>query len=341
MIVVFAGAGASKAVNPDEYPTTADFPARLPAAIRGNELFGTVSSLLSDKGEPADIESILWIIEELGYFFGPLADKATVSGKFMKMPLARKIIGDYSRLLHGSNRIIGEIRDLKDSINCLVYDFYRRIPQRSELDRTWLTLLGKLTLFDRDLEIFTTNYDLILETTIDHMISADPNFPVSAGRNVRVRPELDLSLWQRKGQKGLLTKLHGSVDWCRAGDQIVLSEGSFQGDHAKHIVIYPGFKGRPKDEPFSSFHDYFKDKLCQASVVICIGFAFRDEYINSMLNRNVRADALKILIDPIPSRPPFKAGLESVKLITMPFGENAVEECWGILQSFFDPVIMT
>ncbi|MCP5348021.1 MAG: hypothetical protein R3F41_10425 [Gammaproteobacteria bacterium] len=57
-IVVFAGAGASKAVAPEKYPTTVEFFDDLPEEITSNKLFQQVVEFLKeDSGKgPIDIE---------------------------------------------------------------------------------------------------------------------------------------------------------------------------------------------------------------------------------------------------------------------------------------------
>ena len=66
-ITIFAGAGASKAVDPDQYPTTVEFFDRLPISVATNLLFESVVAFLmqDDKNRILDIEIILWELSEL------------------------------------------------------------------------------------------------------------------------------------------------------------------------------------------------------------------------------------------------------------------------------------
>ena len=65
MILIFAGAGASKAVSPTTYPTTIEFFEKLPDNIKSNAIFKNLEGYLrqgTPQGAPIDIEEILWTI---------------------------------------------------------------------------------------------------------------------------------------------------------------------------------------------------------------------------------------------------------------------------------------
>jgi len=51
-------------------------------------------------------------------------------------------------------------------------------------------------------------------------------------------------------------------------------------------LLYPGYKGVPSKEPFLSFHQTFIDDLLDTSTegAIFIGFAFRDSFINNIID---------------------------------------------------------
>ena len=82
MILVFAGAGSSAAVDPKQYPTTAEFFNRLPDNIKQDPLFSQVHEFLAtQKGEqPIDIEEILWTLDELRDYCKVSLNTETISG---------------------------------------------------------------------------------------------------------------------------------------------------------------------------------------------------------------------------------------------------------------------
>jgi hypothetical protein len=168
-------------------------------------------------------------------------------------------------------------------------------------------------------DIVTTNYDLVIEQAADFA-----GQPIEYGRGRGVVSGLNLEVWKRQlsepdylpsGGTGLLTKLHGSVNWLREHGKIVFGGTEFKGDHAYHGVIYPGFKGVPKDEPFSLLHSYLEAAIQRADLIVFIGFAFRDEYISACLERNLGSKVVH-LIDPgdveIPSG--IKSNVKHIKL---------------------------
>ncbi len=314
MIVIFAGAGASKAVNPQEYPTTIGYFKSLPEPILSNPLFQNVIGLLKHqkgKGDEAiiDIEEVLEILNDLGNFARDIGDQTTVTGWFINQARLLQSLGQtghWNPLIDAAKRVIPAKKDLVDKINSDVYNRYARLPSDTELEECWLPLLRELLDRDQWLELFTTNYDQVLEQAIA-VLSKDDIYPkLQTGRVSVVQPHLDPSIWEKKPDKdlgsrskgGLLTKLHGSVDWERGDDTIFVGNPLFGGDHSRQVIIYPGFKGSPSSPPFSLFHDHFSRALNSADIVIVIGFSFRDPHINDLFSEGTRLDAKILIIDP-------------------------------------------
>lgn len=184
-------------------------------------------------------------------------------------------------------------------INQQVYDLYGNDPAEDELTGNWIPLLKPL--FDRDirLDLFTTNYDLVIENALQ-IIGGDDFLYSYLGAPGRIQRYIDLKQWQEDTDRaqGLLTKLHGSLNWKQRRDQIAIGDILFTGDHSRHAIIYPGFKGSSNAIFFTPFHDYFSRMLAQADHVLIIGFAFRDEAINSALRTSIPAGATITVMDP-------------------------------------------
>lgn len=135
MMLVFAGAGGSAAVNSDQYPTTVEFFNRLPDEISQDPLFTQVREFLDARkgGQPIDIEEILWNLDELRDYFRASCDANAISGWMITNQRVNQLIGaldlDLSDLLNGMRQLEqNQIRLLKDKINALVYDFYGQHP---------------------------------------------------------------------------------------------------------------------------------------------------------------------------------------------------------------------
>ena len=69
--IIFAGAGASKAVNPKQFPTTVEFFEKLPEKIRGNPYFLFVLDYINaaEQLDQVDIEHVLWALQEFYKLF--------------------------------------------------------------------------------------------------------------------------------------------------------------------------------------------------------------------------------------------------------------------------------
>ena len=288
MILVFVGAGGSAAVDPEQYPTTVKFFNRLPDDITGSPLFVKIHEFLKSKkgGQSIDIEEVLWNLDELRDYFQTSRDTKVISGWIMAEHRINQLIGDapdLSPLLNGMHDLAEtQIQNLKDEINAQVYNFYATPPDSEKL-LDWMRLLKGLAEADSIIEIFTTNYDLVLETAIK-----EAKIEVKTGRAFDdIQTRLDTSLWESTRKSldfyGRLTKLHGSVDWQLRNGEIIMSP-VFTGDHQNHLVLYPGYKGVPRQEPFGKFHEHLQRVVGEANAAIFIGFAFRDKYINTILS---------------------------------------------------------
>lgn len=300
-IVVFAGAGASKAVAPDKYPTTVEFFNELPNKITNQALFRQVVEFLEQESGngPIDIELLLWRLNELKDFCAMYQDQRSLPGWILaKNRLSKAVLkkgvnlNEVTSLLRTCST---QLDQLVSDINARVYDLYGQLPNEEQLNNTWIPLLKGLGGLGARVELFTSNYDMIIESALDKQKVVDIGWRGSIIRN------LDTTLWhdERSMQdRGLLTKLHGSINWTRNGDQIFVSDPMFKGDHDTHVIIYPGFKGKPIDTTFLSFHNHFASALMQASVAIFIGFAFRDEYVNDICERNTTGQTKIGILNP-------------------------------------------
>jgi hypothetical protein len=303
MILVFAGAGASKAVNPSAYPTAMEFFNRLEPELQHDNTFAFVKKIvLRDPNvTQIDVEMLLWTISELLEWSRTLLDPTTPIGFMFDRDRARALTGttDFRGAKPLADALLLNAGRIADRINRAVYQLYGAVPTETEVSTSWIPLLNGLQALDH-VELFTTNYDVVLEAAIHYGALA-----IDTGRTTTVFPTLDESLWERPpsfvaGEPGLLTKLHGSVDWtrdARAG-AIRVGKPDFSGRHADQVIIYPGYKSRPTERPFTLFHTRLQDAVASATVLIFIGFAFRDAYINDIVYGRLRSDAIVITINP-------------------------------------------
>jgi hypothetical protein len=309
-LLIFAGAGASKAVNPDQYPTTVEFFEALSDEIKNDPLFVHVEAFLRETlgNQRLDIELVLWRLQELKIFCENSLRRDQFSGWMIQTGRFALVQPSLSigHFPHIANMQIEHLSNLISKINRKVYDLYAELPDEKDLARTWNPLLEGCAKLGIRTEIVTTNYDLIIESALDSNAVADNGW-----RGTVVR-KLEIDAWTPISpgltQRGMLTKLHGSVNWSRNNETIYVSDPTFKGKHENHVIIYPGFKGRPSDGAFLNFHEHFRRSLMASKVVIFIGFAFRDAYINEICDSSITSGTTCIVINPQAVRLPFTNG---------------------------------
>lgn len=323
-VLVFAGAGASKAVGPSRYPTTVEFFEALPEEVTRQPHFQHVDTFLRQTtgDQSLDIELVLWRLKELREFclasldLQQLAGWMIHSGRFNGSGMPNANIGNFRDV--ASTTII-QLDQLISQINKKVYDLYAQLPEPEALQKTWIPLLKACATLAPRTEIVTTNYDMIIESALDIEPIADNGWRGSVYRT------LDTSLWSNlpsADTKGLLTKLHGSVNWSKQDQTIYVSDPTFKGQHENHAIIYPGFKGRPNEPLFLSFHEHLRRVVRSSRVAIFIGFAFRDPYINEIIASSITARTVCIVINP--ARVPLPFDSPVIHYLESGFNEESV-----------------
>lgn len=145
--------------------------------------------------------------------------------------------------------------------------------------------------------VVTTNYDLTFEKATHYadrklgnlgITGIESCFPSTDPRGpATYDARLDFG-WE----PGVLEylKVHGSLDWHRDWDgNCTRSWSIIAPDKADDmLILYPGFKGVPAREPFRSLHGRLARRLLEADIVMIVGFACRDDYINALLENAMR-----------------------------------------------------
>ena len=140
------------------------------------------------------------------------------------------------------------------------------------------------------IEVFTTNYDLVLESAIAYCEKAK----IDHGRHrdeINSQTGINEMVWKDLEMygdfHGRLTKLHGSIDWRwrdkTKKDGIVVANIGPEEDPSDHPIIWPGPEKNVLQPPFDLFHRHFERVVDKATIIIFIGFSFRDDHINQVL----------------------------------------------------------
>jgi len=337
MIVVLAGAGASFAVDPDRYPTTAQYLERLPNEIKDERLFKLAIEYLESQGSlvaPArlDIEVVAMALDRLIEASTAIAgNEGFAQWLYRDTRWHRAVLEQFQKFsMEPLTRILQAVQrdadNLRSGIDRHVHKLYGQVPPLHSLEHTWIPFLkGLLDANKAPVELFTTNYDVVIEQAIDN------RFPIATGRQDGVFRTLNTALWtegisELPGVRGLLTKLHGSIDWSREDGEIYLGAPGYRGSHDRHAIIYPGFKGGDLSAPFDQFHRYFETCVAKATTLVIIGYAWRDPHINAILKGRRHPKASIIVLNP---EKEFKAALSPLVChhLSRGFCEESVSEC--------------
>jgi hypothetical protein len=160
------------------------------------------------------------------------------------------------------------------------------------------------------LELFTVNYDLLIESGLERL--RVPYFDGYVG-NLRARFQTEL-VEAAPGQEGFwlpeflvrLWKLHGSVNWLWEADQQIVRLGQpVTKDLA--AAIYPSDTKYDESRrvPFVVLHDRLRRALFQPeTLVIITGYSFSDDHLNEVLfeaaSKRQRSELIVFCYEAIP-----------------------------------------
>lgn len=163
---------------------------------------------------------------------------------------------------------------------------------------------------DDPAEIFTTNYDLLIERSLEEI--GVPFFdgfvgavhPFFAASSVEAEKALQMGsayppiLWTR------LWKLHGSVAWhlIKAADGTLrVVRRSDVNAPAEQLMIFPSRDkySESRKLPFLTFQDHLRKFLAKGEVVFVIaGYSFSDEHLNEIILDGLRVNS-RLAITPL------------------------------------------
>ena len=139
---------------------------------------------------------------------------------------------------------------------------------------------------DHSIEIFTPNYDRLLEEAFERKIA-----PYFDGFPGSYRPSFDpasVSSDQLPARWSLLWKLHGSLGWGMRGGKIVRT-----GKKESTEIIYPDHLkyDQVSQFPYSALFARLRQFLAKPdTLLICSGFSFQDSHICAVLDETLAAN---------------------------------------------------
>ena len=248
--------------------------------------------------------------------------------KLKKYALDSKwILTNYNLAERLKSKIIEFIREECSIEKKIEHNFSIKRDIESKYDRLF-EVLGKYT--SPPFNIFTTNYDTIIETYIGtkgefYEFYDGFTYRNSQRRNGDWNPEG----YNENRYKIKLLKLHGSID------QYIGKEGIIKTPPEPHrhenAMIYPMREKEIYKDPFFELFTRLKTCLCSEKICVVIGYSFRDEHIKSIFFDAVKSNPgirKIIVIDKDPDK--VKKNLDrigrKIETIKGEFGEESVFE---------------
>lgn len=152
-----------------------------------------------------------------------------------------------------------------------------------EGDNPYSNLISWVNGINRDyaVELFTTNYDLLLEEAMER--SRTPYFDGFTGSKTAFFDPSSISSNDLPPRWIRLWKLHGSINWSRnAKGEVIRLQGDDDGS-----MVYPSHikYDQTQSAPFSSMFERLKQFLLEPdSLLITTGFSFADAHITAKID---------------------------------------------------------
>lgn len=148
---------------------------------------------------------------------------------------------------------------------------------------TWIVGTNR----DHPVEVFTTNYDLLLEEALERVRA--PYFDGFSGGREPFFDPVTVSNNDLPPRWTRLWKLHGSLGWCSNSKGEVIRAGK---NSATHLVFPEHLKyEQTQKAPYAALLDRLRNFLATPdTLLICAGFSFADAHISTRIEEGLAAN---------------------------------------------------
>lgn len=233
-----------------------------------------------------------------------IAKKANVENILDRIRTIRDLVGDDKQAEYDGLKGVVAVTKLDSAVCKIICDIMCGAPENEMTPHLIFAHWIRSLYSNRysPIEIFTTNYDLILEKVMEQLGvpyfdgfigSVAPFFApesVDAEEGRANQSAYPPRMWTR------LWKLHGSINWllCNIGGKQRLTRLS--GHEPKvgdELMVFPSRDkySESRKLPFITFQDRFRRFLFggEALLIIC-GYSFSDEHINEIIFQGLRSN---------------------------------------------------
>lgn len=266
---------------------------------------------VANLGSHWDLEELLLRIRELKN-----AENSAITKLYRKFSFRGK-----SKPREKFNQTISDIAEDYSELERELLKFIREKCIRPDIEKgvEIYSNLFKLCK-NSNLEIFTTNYDPIIENVCDKLnISyADGFMPKGNTGYFTWTPE------SLNGRKLNLFKLHGSITWYKDSNGRIIKFPIDISDRrdVQSVIIYPTEYKELFNPPFNRLYFEFSKSIFNSTNCLAIGHSFRDPYMRELLFEKIKQQGYKLtIIDPV---------AKSIKNKKFGNSRNVIAECMGI-----------
>jgi hypothetical protein len=200
------------------------------------------------------------------------------------------------KLMELTDKDFQNIKEFRDKIVDKVRDWVE-LKRREKADY-YQALINFYEDSEHPLRIFSLNYDLCVESACETLKGTYPErgfyprrYPDESLARTWSWQLLDESVIENESKTVLLYKLHGSIDWKRHEDGRLTFEDSIHNIESKNTAMIFGTSYKLQYyDPFLYLFQEFRKWSLQAKLIVCIGYGFFDEHINSILGQALNSD---------------------------------------------------
>lgn len=170
---------------------------------------------------------------------------------------------------------------------------------------------------EHPIELFTTNYDLIIEHAFesvqlpyfDGFVGSVSPFFIQESIEAQLRKEKGLHHYPPRSWTRLW-KVHGSINWemDKTKNQIVRRLSNSKESDKQELMIFPSREkySQSRKLPFITLQDRLRDFLSSGEVLLVVhGYSFSDEHLNEIVFQSLRANqhlsVITFVFDNLPS----------------------------------------
>ena len=157
---------------------------------------------------------------------------------------------------------------------------------------TWINTVQR----DFPVEIFTTNYDLLIEQALEYY--RVPYFDGFSGSNHSFFDSFSIEENILPPKWARLWKLHGSINWFQSSKSGITRRIAQPNEADLCRVIHPSHLKyvESRKMPYLAMIDRLKNFIKQPhSVLITCGYSFRDEHINAIFSESLHGNPTAII----------------------------------------------